>query len=125
MRRIVAENPTGPLGVLCKPDDPADVARGIRAILDMGPAERTALRQRCLDAAHDRWNWEMESAHLVELYADLQRSTAGRSAAPAAAASCRDPRSFRNGPSACCPPRPNSILGRTASPVRSSRGAMT
>jgi glycosyltransferase involved in cell wall biosynthesis len=87
MRRIVLGNPTGPLGVLCRPDDPADVARGIRAILDMPAAERAALRQRCLDAAHERWNWETESAHLVELYADLRRSAAGASAAPVAAAS--------------------------------------
>jgi glycosyltransferase involved in cell wall biosynthesis len=87
MRRIVLGNPDGPLGVLCRPDDPADVARGIREILDLAPADRTALRQRCLEAAHDRWNWETESAHLIELYADLRRSTAGASAAPAAAAS--------------------------------------
>ena len=80
-------NPSGPLGALCRPDDPADVARGIRSILEMPPAEPWASRLRCLAAAHDLWNWETEFAHLVALYADLRGTAAGASAAAAAAAS--------------------------------------
>ena len=48
MRRIVLEDPDGPLGAVCDPADPASVARAIRSILDLGPAERDALRARCL-----------------------------------------------------------------------------
>ncbi len=84
MRRIVLGNAAGPLGVLCRPDDPADVARGIRAVLDTAPAERAALRRRCLAAAHDQWNWETESRHLVTLYADLLGTAPGAAAATAA-----------------------------------------
>ncbi len=87
IRRIVTGNPAGPLGILCQQDDPADIARGIRAILEMPAGERLALRLRCLQAAHDLWNWETESAHLIDLYADLRRAGTGLSAAPAAAAS--------------------------------------
>ena len=73
MRRIVAEDPGGPLGELCDPADPASVAAGIRRILDLDPVASAELRRRCLTAAHERWNWETESARLVELYADLGR----------------------------------------------------
>jgi glycosyltransferase involved in cell wall biosynthesis len=87
MRRIVLCDPAGPLGVLCRPDDPAEVARAIGSILEMPAAERLALRARCLAAAHDRWNWETESAHLIDLYADLRRAAAGAGAAAATVAS--------------------------------------
>ena len=71
MRRIVLDDPDGPLGAVCDPADPASIAAAIRSILDLGPAERADLRARCLRAAHDRWNWETESAKLVALYASL------------------------------------------------------
>ena len=71
MRRIVLDDPDGPLGAVCDPADPASIASAIRSILDLDPAERTDLRARCLRAAHDRWNWETESSKLVELYASL------------------------------------------------------
>jgi glycosyltransferase involved in cell wall biosynthesis len=71
MRRIVLEDPDGPLGAVCDPAEPASIAAAIRSILDLGPAERADLRARCLRAAHDRWNWETESAKLVALYASL------------------------------------------------------
>jgi glycosyltransferase involved in cell wall biosynthesis len=71
MRRIVLEDPDGPLGAVCDPADPASVARAIRSILDLNQAERDDLRVRCLRAAHERWNWETESARLVALYESL------------------------------------------------------
>jgi len=70
IRRVVMD-PGGALGVLCEPSDVVDVARGIRSIVDAPPAERNALRARCLNAAHGRWNWETESAKLLDLYAEL------------------------------------------------------
>jgi glycosyltransferase involved in cell wall biosynthesis len=71
MHRIVADDPAGPLGELCRPDDPADIARAILAIVDQPPATRSALRARCLGAAHERWNWEHEVAGLLDLYREL------------------------------------------------------
>jgi glycosyltransferase involved in cell wall biosynthesis len=71
MRRIVLEDPDGPLGAVCDPADPASVAAAIRSILELGPEQRDALRRRCLRAAHERWNWETESARLVALYDSL------------------------------------------------------
>ena len=44
MRRIVLDDPDGPLGAVCDPVDPASIAAAIRSILDLGPAEREALR---------------------------------------------------------------------------------
>jgi len=68
MRRIVVGDPDGPLGELCDPSSAGDVARAIARLLAMPPAEMADLRARCLRAAHERWNWETESARLVELY---------------------------------------------------------
>ncbi len=70
-RRIVLQDPDGPLGAVCDPTDVADVANAIRSIVELSAGERDALRARCLRAAHERWNWETESAKLVALYADL------------------------------------------------------
>jgi glycosyltransferase involved in cell wall biosynthesis len=71
MRRVVLEDPAGPLGALCDPSDPVAIGRAIREIVELSPSERAALRARCLEAAHERWNWERESAGLLDLYGSL------------------------------------------------------
>jgi len=73
-RRILLDDPDGPLGELCDPTDPASIAAAIRRVLDAPPAERAARRARILRAAHDRWNWEAEGAKLVALYDELASS---------------------------------------------------
>jgi glycosyltransferase involved in cell wall biosynthesis len=75
-RRIILDDPAGPLGAVCDPTSPAAIATAIRSILDLPPAERTALRARILQAAHERWNWETESARLVALYEELAAEVA-------------------------------------------------
>ena len=70
-RRIVLDDADAPLGAVCDPADPASIATAIRWVLDQPPEERLALRARCLRAAHERWNWETESAGLLALYAGL------------------------------------------------------
>lgn len=71
MRGIVAEDPERPLGELCDPADPASIGRAIRAIIDLSPAAWAELAARCRRAAVERWNWETESARLVDLYRRL------------------------------------------------------
>lgn len=71
MRRIVCDDPLGPLGLVAVPDDVPALARAIGSIVLAPPAERAELRARCLQAAHERWNWETESAGLVSLYAEI------------------------------------------------------
>jgi glycosyltransferase involved in cell wall biosynthesis len=71
MRRIVLDDPAGPLGAVCDPADPESIAAAIRTIIELSPGDRAALRARCLRSANVRWNWEAESARLVQLYADL------------------------------------------------------
>jgi glycosyltransferase involved in cell wall biosynthesis len=77
MRRIVLDDPAGPLGAVCDPVDPVSIAGAIRSILDLDPQARESLRARCLRAAHERWNWETESARLVGLYDSLALAVAG------------------------------------------------
>jgi glycosyltransferase involved in cell wall biosynthesis len=69
--RIVMDDPDGPLGAVCDPTKPEQIALALRSVIERPPEEREALRRRCLEAAHERWNWETEGAKLVGLYEDL------------------------------------------------------
>lgn len=71
MRRIIVDHPTGSLGALADPEQPASIALALRSILELDPIKAKALRQRCVDAAQTMWNWETESAGMVLLYDDL------------------------------------------------------
>ncbi len=72
MRGIVAEDPKRPLGELCDPADPASIGLAIRKIVELSPDAWATLAARCRQAAVERWNWETESARLVELYRRLE-----------------------------------------------------
>jgi glycosyltransferase involved in cell wall biosynthesis len=71
MHRIVLDDPSGRLGAVCNPSDPASIASAITSIIGLPVPQREALGLRCLATAHGRWNWETESARLIELYASL------------------------------------------------------
>jgi glycosyltransferase involved in cell wall biosynthesis len=58
-------------GVLCDPTSPASIAAAITTIVSAPPAERLALRERALRAAHERYNWEAQVGALFSLYRDL------------------------------------------------------
>src|SRR5207253_10650466 len=68
-RAILLDDPDGPLGELCDPRDPREIAAAIGRILDLTGDERTSLRRRCLRAARERLNWEREGEVLLALYA--------------------------------------------------------
>jgi glycosyltransferase involved in cell wall biosynthesis len=59
-------------GELCDPEDPADIARAIHAILDAPPERRAAYREACLAAARGAYAWERQAATLLELYGGLR-----------------------------------------------------
>ena len=75
-RRIILEGPESPLGALCNPSDPADIARAIVEVIGGTRAEREAYRTRCMRAAAARWNWEVQAARLTALYQSLPPTTA-------------------------------------------------
>jgi len=68
MATIVRE--TG-CGVLVDPTSPAAIAGALRRLLELPAAERAALRDRCLAAARDRFNWESQVGTLLEVYGRL------------------------------------------------------
>lgn len=72
MRGIVYGDPAARLGAVCDPGSPRSIALALAGILGLDPADAAALRERCLRAAHERWNWETEGAKLIALYAGLQ-----------------------------------------------------
>ncbi len=71
MRAIALDPELGPVGEVCDPADPASIAAAMQRILELAPAARADLRARCLRAAHERWNWEVESGRLLALYEEL------------------------------------------------------
>jgi len=71
MRRVVIDDPAGTMGAVCDPASATSIAAAIRSIFDSPCEDRIALRGRCLQAAHDRWNWEIESSRLVDLYREI------------------------------------------------------
>jgi glycosyltransferase involved in cell wall biosynthesis len=86
MRGIVIDDADGPLGAVCDPSDPAALAAAVRSVLKQTPGEMADLRLRCLDAAHKRWNWEIEGSRLLALYAALAAGAPAPGPAPARAA---------------------------------------
>ena len=71
IRRIVSNEPAGPIGVLCEPASVEAVAGALRSLLTLDPEADAQIRARCLAAARDRWNWEHETIALLDLYRDL------------------------------------------------------
>ncbi len=71
VRRIVIDDPLGPLGATCDPDQVASIGTAVRELLELDPAAMAALRARCAEAALERWNWEVEGARLATAYAEL------------------------------------------------------
>lgn len=65
------------IGLLCDPDDPADIARAISAIIEAPLDERVAQRIRCLNAARSRYSWEMQARELLTVYRDMGVDPAG------------------------------------------------
>ena len=58
-------------GILVDPTDPRAIADAIRRIVELPEDEWLAWRQRCLDAAHDRYNWETQVEALLDEYGRL------------------------------------------------------
>ena len=79
MRAIVEEDG---LGAVADPDDPDDLARALREVLEQPPDDYAAMRERCLAVTRDRYNWETAVEPYLELIARLAAGPAGRSHPP-------------------------------------------
>ena len=73
-RRIVIDDPDGPLGAVCDPTDPTAIADALRSILGLEPAAAADLRARCARAARERYSWESQVPALLATY----RAATGR-----------------------------------------------
>ncbi len=65
-------------GLTCRPDDAAEVARAVRAILEAPEETRAAYRARALAAARGTYNWERQA----EAYLAVVRSLVGAATVP-------------------------------------------
>ncbi len=72
MRTIVEE--LG-LGAAADPADPDDLARALRSIIEQPPADYAAMRERCLQACRDTFNWELAVVPYLELVGRLAGPT--------------------------------------------------
>ena len=68
IRRVVMDDPDGPLGILCDPTSDASVADALCELLAPPRHELREMRARCLRAADQRLNWAVESLRLLALY---------------------------------------------------------
>jgi glycosyltransferase involved in cell wall biosynthesis len=57
--------------ILVDPTDVPEIRAAIRRILDLPPADWLAWSDRCVAAAHDRYNWETQVGKLLDLYTEL------------------------------------------------------
>jgi len=62
---------TDDLGRTADPADPADVARALREVLEQGPEELAAMRERCLRVTRERYNWEAAVVPYLALVSEL------------------------------------------------------
>jgi glycosyltransferase involved in cell wall biosynthesis len=76
--RILEGGAAGPLGILCDPTDLGAIESALRSLLAQPRTGLAAMRNRCLQEADARLNWETEAAGLLSLYADLSRSLGGQ-----------------------------------------------
>ena len=58
-------------GILVDPADPVAIAGAIRSITALDDGAWRAWRERCVAAAHDRYNWETQVDRLLDAYTDL------------------------------------------------------
>jgi glycosyltransferase involved in cell wall biosynthesis len=58
-------------GTLVDPANVDEIAAAIREIVGLSEADWQAWRRRCLDAAHDRYNWETQVGRLLDEYSRL------------------------------------------------------
>jgi glycosyltransferase involved in cell wall biosynthesis len=58
-------------GILVDPTDVPAIAAAIRRIVALPADEWGAWRDRCVAAAHDRYNWETQVERLLDLYTEL------------------------------------------------------
>jgi glycosyltransferase involved in cell wall biosynthesis len=58
-------------GILVDPTHVPAIVAAIREILDLAPADWLAWSDRCVAAAHDRYNWEAQVGQLLDLYTEL------------------------------------------------------
>jgi glycosyltransferase involved in cell wall biosynthesis len=58
-------------GILVDPTDVPAIAAAIRQVVSLSADEWQAWRERCLAAAHERYNWETQVDRLLDLYSEL------------------------------------------------------
>jgi glycosyltransferase involved in cell wall biosynthesis len=68
--RAIVENEG--IGATADPDDPTDLARAFREILDLSPAAQAEMRARCLRLSRERYNWETAVVPYLELVGELR-----------------------------------------------------
>jgi glycosyltransferase involved in cell wall biosynthesis len=62
------------LGAIADPTDPADLARGLREVLEQGPVPPAGMRDRCLTVTRSTYNWETAVGPYLSLVRSLRRT---------------------------------------------------
>jgi glycosyltransferase involved in cell wall biosynthesis len=70
----------GATGILVRPEDPAELAVGIRRALELAPAERAALLARARQLVQSEYSLETVISRYVKAYEQVLRARLGRAA---------------------------------------------
>ena len=70
IRKVVRENPVGPVGEVVTPDDPTQIGTAIHALL-LDETKHSVYRSNADELARTRYNWQVQEPTLDRIYADL------------------------------------------------------
>ncbi|MFT5896082.1 MAG: glycosyltransferase involved in cell wall biosynthesis, partial [bacterium] len=68
MNEIVQNTPEGEIGISVNPDDPVEIANGIKMILGWDNEKRIAVKERMYNLHHSQYNWDSQEENLLSVY---------------------------------------------------------
>lgn len=68
MNEIVQNSPEGEIGIPVNPDNPAEIAKGIKIILNWDDEKLAIVRERMHGLHHSQYNWDLQEENLLSVY---------------------------------------------------------
>lgn len=73
MNEIVQNAPDGEIGISVNPDDPVDIANGVKAILGWDNEKLITVKDRMYNLHHSRYNWDVQEEKLLSVYSEFRK----------------------------------------------------
>ncbi len=73
MNEIVQNAPEGEIGISANPDDPVEIANGIKTILDWDNEKLITVKDRMFNLHHSKFNWDVQEKNLLSVYSEYRK----------------------------------------------------